>query len=324
MPDERAALDAVLAEAEAALSRLLGARLVADLVARVKRAGRGNAGGAINPVGRQALAEWLPTAIAALFGASPADAEALYATPGTVPYVLALSTQLAAHTAVQPVVADVTARLAGQPGALAAVTGAPVTPRPLIFDPARTWVDPQGYKLSDRLWAAGGDVRAAIDTLLDYHIQAGSSAPTIAKELTQYLTPEGLVSRTATPYGRSNGIYAPLRLARTETTRTYGAATVQAAAVNPFVTGIAWKRSASHVGQDECDLNATRDDHGLGAGVYPVDKVPTYPNHPQDKCYLSSVVRDDTEAVIAAIMRGEVPGGLDAEAIVASVGGFAE
>lgn len=36
----------------------------------------------------------------------------------------------------------------------------------------------------------------------------------------------------------------------------------------------------------------------------------------------AEVTRDDAAAVIAAIARGEVPGGLDADAIVAAVGGF--
>lgn len=327
MPDERAALDAVIAEAERSLSLLLSNRLVADLVARVKRAGRGNAGGVITPVGRQALSQWLPTAIAALFGATPAEAEALYATKGTVPRVLALSTQLAAYRAVQPVVADVTARLAGQPGALASVTGQPINPRPPIFDPTRSWVDPAGHKLSDRIWMGGEDLRSRIDGILDYHIQRGTNAVEVGRELELYLTYDGRINAkgqqvfTRTPYGNS-GLARPRTLARTEISRAYGAATTQAAALNPFVAGLKWRLSASHPQMDQCDQRASADPNGLGKGVYPVDSVPRYPDHPNCLCTLSPKVRDDSAAVIAAIMRGGVPGGLDTAAIVSAVSGF--
>lgn len=317
MPDERAALDAVIAEAERSLSLLLSTRLVADLVARVRRSGRGNAGGVITPVGRQALAEWLPTAIAALFGATPAEAEALYATPGTVPRVLALSTQLAAHRAVQPVVADVTARLAGQPGALAAVTGRAANPRPLSVATVRAWRDPAGRVLSERVWLAGVTTQERIDAILDFEIARGTTATEVATKLEQFLTPEGAKPRTRTPYGQ-DGSYSARRLARNETTKSYGQATLVAAELNPFVAGIRWRLSASHSTENcsnhVCATNASADPHKLGAGIYRKGEVPPYPGHVQCKCTLLPEVVKDADRVIADLgrwARGESVSGMD-------------
>lgn len=330
MADERAALDALLAAAETRLSALLAERLVGDLVARVRRSGRGNAGGTINPVGRQALSQWLTGGLGVLFGASPAQAEASYATPGTVPHLLAASLRASARVAVAPVVADVTKRLAGQPALLAAVTG-PGTggnPRPPIFDPARSWVDPAGHKLSDRIWMSGEDLRSRIDGILDYHIQRGTNAVEVGRELELYLTYDGRINAkgqqvvTRTPYGQS-GLARPRTLARTEITRAYGAATTEAARVNPFVAGLRWRLSSSHPEMDQCDQRAGADTDGLGAGVYRVDNVPRYPDHPNCLCSLLPVTRQDSAAVIAAMARGQpLPGGLDTAAIVASVSGF--
>jgi len=183
------------------------------------------------------------------------------------------------------------------------------------------------------LWAAGNDTRTAIDTLLDYHIGQGSSAPTIAKELNQYLTPEGLVSRTSTPYGRTNGIHVSLRLARTETSRAYNAASTQAAAINPFVAAIGYRRSTNHPEQDECDARATANPDGLGAGNYKASSYPIPPTHPNCRCYTIPIVRQDADRVIADMgrwARGESVSGmddvgampLDADYLVGALTGF--
>jgi len=322
MADERATLDQLLAAVEGRLSALMGL-FGRDLAALVRRAPKDGTG-TLSPVGRRGVATWLTDTLAALFGASPADAEALYATSGTVPHLLSASTRAAAKVAVAPTIAEISTRLAGQPTLLAALVTPPGQRSPLAAS-TRLWRDPNGRVLSDRLWMSGGDTRTAIDTLLDYHIGKGSSAPTIAAELTQYLTPEGLLSRTSTPYGRTNGAYASLRLARTETSRAYNIAAAESARSNPFVAGIGYRKSSAHEGEDVCDARAAADPDGLGAGNYLPANFPAPPSHPQCLCYTVSVPISDSaaRARIAAIAAGGGDGlALDEATLVSAVTGF--
>lgn len=312
MADTRAPLDALIAAVDGQLTAALDP-FVASLVRQVRRAGAGPLGQAA----RGRIATLVSEALTAIFGGAPAAVFAADGTPLTpVARLLAAATRTATLVVVGPVIAEVQQRLTGQPDLLAALTGGralpPVGQRPApLFDPARLWIDPNGHRLSDRIWLAGEDIRARIDTLLDYHIGQGTSAPEVARALQAFLTPEGAKPQTRTPYG-SSGSYSARRLARTETTRAYGAATVEGARLNPFATGVKWNLSGSHPKQDECDVQAGRDDYGLGRGTYPPAQVPTYPNHPQCLCYLTTVQRKDSAAVIADLGRwargGQVAG----------------
>jgi hypothetical protein len=176
---------------------------------------------------------------------------------------------------------------------------APVSPSPRgFYDPFHRWVDPNGYKLSDRVWRDAVNVRSRIDRLLDYHISQGTAADDIAAELERFLTPGAAVSRTNTPYGRE-GSYAARRLARTEITAAAGRATVNASITNPFTDGIRWALSLSHPCCDICDVHATG---GPNAdGTYPPDQVPPYPAHPHELCNLQPVVTASRTAVIDTI-----------------------
>lgn len=164
------------------------------------------------------------------------------------------------------------------------------------YDPFHTWVDPNGYTLSDRVWRAAGDVRVRIDRLLDYHISQGTSAVKMAELLEGFLTEGAAGARTRTPYGRS-GSYAARRLARTEITAAAGRATVNASIANPFVTGIQWRLSASHPKFDICDEHARGGANG--DGVYPPENVPTYPPHPHCLCSLLPVTGTNTADLVA-------------------------
>lgn len=275
MAVERRPLDELLAAVDGRLAALVGP-LARDIAALIRRSPK--SGGTLSPVGRRGVAAWLTTAIAALFGASPADADGLYAVAGTVPHLVAGATRAAATLAAGPVVADATARLAGQPGLLAALAAGNGTPP--AAEPSRTWRDPNGRILSDRVWQAGEDLRARLDALLDHHIARGTTTTDLASAIEGFLTPEGAKPRTRTPYGTEGG-YSARRLARSETTKAYGQATIASASANPFVRGIRWRLSAAHPESDRCDERAAADPHGLGAGVYRVGEVPSYPDHPQ-------------------------------------------
>ncbi len=166
------------------------------------------------------------------------------------------------------------------------------------YDAWHRWVDPNGYRLSDRVWQTSINVRSRVDALLEYHIAQGTAAVDIAQEIETFLTPGARLGRTTRPYGQE-GSYAARRLARTEITAAAGRAQVNAAHANPFVDGIRWRLSGSHQDADECDENA----HGgpNGDGVYPPDEVPQYPNHPHELCSLVPVARRDTAEVVQSL-----------------------
>lgn len=173
------------------------------------------------------------------------------------------------------------------------------------YDPFHAWVDPNGYRLSDRVWRAAADVRVRIDRLLDYHIANGTSAVKIAELLEDFLTPGAGSLSTRTPYG-TEGSYAARRLARTEISAASGRATVNASIANPYVSGVQWRLSASHKGKDICDEHASGGENG--DGIYPPEKLPTYPAHPHDLCSLLPVPVGDTAALTAELRAGIASG----------------
>lgn len=170
-----------------------------------------------------------------------------------------------------------------------------------VYDPFHSWVDPNGYTLSDRVWRNAAEVRTRIDRLLDYHIAQGTSAVRIAELLEDFLTPGARLISTRTPYGRE-GSYAARRLARTEISAAAGRATVNASIANPFVGGIQWRLSASHKGHDICDEHASGGQNG--DGVYAPDKLPTYPAHPHDLCALLPVPIGNTADLVNELRAG--------------------
>jgi hypothetical protein len=169
------------------------------------------------------------------------------------------------------------------------------------LDDTRSWVDPNGYRLSDRIWQQRRKVRAKIDQELRRAIAEGQDAATLATALEQYLTPSARpILGVAGDLLSGGGSYPARRLARTEISRAHAAATEWAAARNPFAVGTKWNLSAAHPAPDECDVHAGSD-NGLGPGVYRPGDFPTMPAHPNCLCYASTEVEKDTRAVIAAL-----------------------
>jgi hypothetical protein len=181
------------------------------------------------------------------------------------------------------------------------------------FDDTRSWVDPGGYRLSDRLWRARQAVRTQIDDVLRHAIANGTDALDVARQLEQFLDPSYAPVRNAlgrlirgqrkavvtqAPGRGGMGSFPARRLARTEITRAHGQATMMTAARTPFAEGVKWNLSGAHPRSDPCDENARRNAYKLGDGVYPPDGVPQYTNHPQCLCYLTTEVTDDIDSVV--------------------------
>jgi len=311
MADTRAPLDALLAAVDGQLTAAL-APFVASLVRQVRRSGAGSLGQSA----RGRITTLISEALTALFGGSPAAVFAADGTPLTpVARLLAAATRTATLVVVGPVIAEVQQRLTGQPDLLAALTGGRALPpggqRPApLFDPARTWITPDGYRLSDRLWLAGEDLRTRIDTLLDYHIGKGTTATVVADELEQFLTAEGAAQRTRRPYGQV-GSHRARTLARTETSRAYNVATAQGAALNPFAVGVGYRLSGSHPKEDQCNGYATANPDGLGVGNYTPGNYPVPPVHPNCLCYTVTVLKQSSAAVIADLGRWARGGQVD-------------
>lgn len=314
LPKERLTLDQLLAAMDAELAKL--ARPVAQvLVAAIKRAA--DPSGAVPAQRLAGLSDLVWGVLSGVFGAAPVQSIDAQGNP-VAPYarLVVAGTRAATDLALEPVIADLGRSLSGRPDILDALTGGRALPaggtpkRPLI-DTARTWVDPNGYTLPERIWQNGQEVRTAIDTMLQYHVERGTSAVNVAKELEQYLTIDGRRGVTKRPYG-AKGLYAPRRLARTEITRAYGAAVLEAARLNPLTAGVGWRLSGSHPEPDACDGNASRDAYRLGRGNYPPENAPRFPNHPHCLCYLVSVPVRDLDATIEQLgrwVKGEpVPG----------------
>lgn len=183
------------------------------------------------------------------------------------------------------------------------------------FDQTRSWIDPNGHRLSDRIWRARQDVRSQIDDVLRKAIANGTDALEVADILEQFLDPSyapvrnaggrlirnqarGIV--TSAPGRAGMGSFSARRLARTEITRAHGMATIEVAKRTPFAKGVKWNLSARHPRPDTCDRNAERDD-GLGRGVYAPGNVPRYPEHPQDLCWLGVETEPDVDKVVAGL-----------------------
>lgn len=179
------------------------------------------------------------------------------------------------------------------------------------LDPGRKWVPRDkwttktGYSLSDRLWTQGRALRDAIDEQIRQALAEGTSADRLARQLRQYVNHEqDIATPEARRQRRRHAKVATRTLARTEITRVLGAATIEAAKVTPGLLGVRWVLSASHAGHvDECDHNASGSSAGLPPGVYTVDEVPQYPNHPNEKCHIQRAMKSRDEVLNALLER---------------------
>jgi len=74
---------------------------------------------------------------------------------------------------------------------------------------------------------------------------------------------------------------------RTELNRLFRDLSLALYRTFPFVAAARWRLSPAHKVRDRCDTYATQDLYGLGAGVYPLNRVPT--EHVNGWCYVVPV-----------------------------------
>lgn len=165
-----------------------------------------------------------------------------------------------------------------------------------LLDSTRSWVDPNGYRLSDRLWNQRADVRVAIDERMRTAVRRGEDALDVADDLEQWLHPAYQPTRTrngrVVDDGRrgvlargprnGSGSYPARRLMRTEITRIAGVETDEIA--TELDLDVQWRLSAGHPRRDICDDYAAGSSPGKPRGVYTRADCPPYPPHPQCLC----------------------------------------
>lgn len=76
-------------------------------------------------------------------------------------------------------------------------------------------------------------------------------------------------------YVKDKAEYRARVIARHETVEAYRRSYLSQIEGKPGVHGVRWTLSGRHPVPDECDVFANQNAHGLGPGIYPVDKVPS-------------------------------------------------
>lgn len=84
--------------------------------------------------------------------------------------------------------------------------------------------------------------------------------------------------------------YFARRIARTEMARAYNDGFMSKWANDEDCVAFKWKMSSAHPFCDICDMYAEADLYGMGPGIFPKDKVPTLPVHPNCMCHLVPVI----------------------------------
>ena len=176
-----------------------------------------------------------------------------------------------------------------------------------IADDSAVWVDPNQRVLAERMWAAKERDRQLIRGMLLESMQRKENGEQAAGRIEDFLTPAGSPARKARnlPHTPRSGVgsSAVRTLARTEMTRANGLATIEAAELNPFVSGIKWNLSGAHPKPDTCDSNASRSDEGFPKGVYRSNNVPEYPEHPNCLCFLTQYVARNIRSIVKELLR---------------------
>lgn len=172
-------------------------------------------------------------------------------------------------------------------------------PNPLAeYEPTHTWVDPNGYRLSDRIWRTSVRTRMQLDALIADGIREGMAARRLAQRVEQFLHPDRAKIRTKKPYG-TDASYDAMRLARTEIARAGNQASFISSYLNPYVDKIEVARSAN--GDPTCPVCPQHATLGIGGErlrpPYDVRTANLSPFHPHCLCTVYGVVTDSPDTV---------------------------
>jgi len=157
------------------------------------------------------------------------------------------------------------------------------------------WLDPRGYRLTERIQRVAVEVRSRVARFVDYHVGQGTPAPTMATKVEAFLT-TGEKGKTA--YG-NQGAVAPRLLAQHEMVKAGGDTVKVTSTISPYVRGAQWLLSPLHFMTDHCDDLAEGGENG--DGIYPLSELPAFPDHNNCQCHLRAVTVRNPAAVTAAL-----------------------
>jgi hypothetical protein len=166
------------------------------------------------------------------------------------------------------------------------------------YEPAHTWVDPNGYRLSERIWRTDIRTRLKLDEMLTEQINAGTGSQEIARLAEQFLIPGRRKLRTRKPYG-TDASFDAMRLARSEIARAANQAAFISSYLNPYVDRIDVARSPW--GDPTCPICAIHATLGMSGGrlrpAYSIQaaNLPIY--HPHCMCAVLAQVTDNAQEV---------------------------
>lgn len=173
-----------------------------------------------------------------------------------------------------------------------------------------------GWTLSKAIWGAQKRTQDSLDKIIAIGTKQGKSAFQIAQDIEQYVLPQSRkASKTIKSYRYATQLdvtlnkassvgekiadtfrfgsvdYNAQRLARTLISHAYQQSFVQTTINNPFITGYRWLVSSFH-GRTctTCIERATENRYGLGAGVFPKERLPL--DHPNGMCTFEAVMPD--------------------------------
>ncbi|WP_440445363.1 hypothetical protein [Phascolarctobacterium succinatutens] len=89
--------------------------------------------------------------------------------------------------------------------------------------------------------------------------------------------------------------YVAERITRTEMARAWADGFIAKMKKDADIVAVKFKLSSSHPVFDICDMYAKADMYGLGAGIYPKDKLPPLPVHPHCLCRYVEVIEGEVD-----------------------------
>lgn len=146
------------------------------------------------------------------------------------------------------------------------------------------------------LTRAAQDGYRAVNDALRSGILEGKSFEVLARELRPFVqgAVEGGAGGSATVAAAFRTVrFNATRIAASEIHNARAEAEVQHFAADPLIEAVAWHLSPDRGTlrrPDACDVFAQEDLHGLGPGIFPVDRVPE-PVHPFDLCERVPITR---------------------------------
>lgn len=155
------------------------------------------------------------------------------------------------------------------------------------------------WTLSKAIWGDSKQTIKDLHTVVAKGIAENKSAYDIAKDLEKYVNPKARKTwEWSKVYPGTKKVidYNAQRLARTMVSHAYEESFVRVTKNNPYADAYKWLRSNSDRVCPICRDRAEKDKYGLGAGVFPKDKLPL--DHPNGMCTFR-IVRSKSYKAIA-------------------------